>query len=386
MAYIPSWADNPNFQQGLQSFLQSVGKGFAPDFYARQTFQNMAQQDPNLIETISNMDDGQRETFNKNVLGSKNKNPLEKIGIGQKRMAREEQAAALAALTPAQIAERKAALAGTRTQTAIDRENTDNARKDALWPMQLEGAQIDLKGKKQKVDADTIALDEATRQSNEWKNTLARMPNVDSKEIVKLADAMVYKKPFDETVAARVTQDKVYGPILEAYVKSARDRLEIQSRKDITMLRTPQEKAYGLQVYKDQADNAANQLKLAQDNLSKLSLTEAYQHPEAYTEAQGRVKTAEENYNKLNEQYVDYSRKVYDIDIKSPEDFKALNLAQMIIDGTDPNARLENIKDPTMLAKVKAILGRATGNTTTPKPAVGKTGNTFGTGKNPFQR
>lgn len=125
--YVPSWAEQN--QENIRLMLQALAKGIAPDFYAQKAFEQLSQQDPGLIERISNMDDSQRAAYSR-TLGFKNKDPLKLIGAGPQRQAREQKQLFEKTATPEQLAEMQANQYGTRTQAQIDREGVENKQKD----------------------------------------------------------------------------------------------------------------------------------------------------------------------------------------------------------------------------------------------------------------
>ena len=385
MAYIPSWADNPTFQKGFQGFLQNLIAGVAPDFTARQRFQDLAAQDPTLIETISNMDDGSRETYSKEVLGAKNKNPLAKIGIGPKRAERERIAAARASLNPQQAAKSIATELGTKTPEELARESVLQGREDQLFPLQLEGAQVDLKGKRQKLESGDLELQQAKESEEKRRKLLEAIPDVDQNQLREYADSIVFRRQFkgDPNFAARVQSDQLLSPILKQYIDAASDRLRISAQRDIAELKTPQEKMWGFQFFKDAADNARLDRDKKQEVINKMGVAGPMLNPEAYAQAQADLAAAQKNYKTMNNAYIDYGKSKLGVSVESPEDQVAAQIAQAIISGQGTLQEFEaQNRNPTMLEKVKKILQGSTGFT--PKsssPPAGSLTNQFPTFK-----
>jgi hypothetical protein len=386
MAYLPNiFEQNPN---AIPDSLNGLIKAFAPDFVAQQRFDQLVQQNPALLDEIANMEDGQRETYSKS-LGAKNKNPLAKIGIGAKRKDREAEAAIIAGMTPEEAATYRANKVGFTPQAMIDRKKKTDAQGDltfdqgqALAPLQLEGAKIDLKGKQTRLDADTIELTTARDNLARNQALVAAIPKVEQETIKQLADSIVYRKPFkgDQQMAERVKGDKIYGPILQDYIQSAQNDLEIRSRKDLQNLRGPQEKQWAFQYLKDQADNAQNTLKSAEINLSKIdpNMVLTPEGQASYQQAQLAVQEAAKNAAEINNKYVEFGNRQFGLDVQSKEDRDAAEIVSAIFRGDITIEDVVARSSPAFAGKVKAAILASGRDVPAKKPSM------FGASPNPF--
>lgn len=190
MAYIPNFFEQN--QENIQKAMQSVAQGIAPDYYAQQTFQQMAQQNPGLIPEIANWDDSQRETFNKNVLKSKNKNPLASIGIGPQRKAREDKEKVLSLLTPGELQSQRAKEYNYIPQSDLDRTKVVQNQQDAAAAQNLDlGAQqFELGG--QNIELNKAKLKDLQDSRKALDDAILKYPTLKGINIGQVAKEAVY--------------------------------------------------------------------------------------------------------------------------------------------------------------------------------------------------
>jgi len=225
MTYIQSWADNPNLQQGFQGFLQNLLAGVAPDHTARQRFQQLVLNDPTLIERISNMDEGARETFSKTVLGAKNKNPLEKIGTGSVKAERDRIAKARANATPQQQLFSDAADIGVPTQADIDYQATTRQRAGITFETGQEAAKQEQVIRGQSIDQNKAKLDEMQTEKKRIDKAVAAYPNLQGVDIHSVASEAVFGRGNQALIVA-INQDKYGAKLLfDAAIKLKEDEI-----------------------------------------------------------------------------------------------------------------------------------------------------------------
>jgi hypothetical protein len=233
MAYIPSWSENPNTQRGLQSFFQSIAQGIAPDFYAQQTFNQMAQQDPNLVNVIADMDDGQRETFSK-ALGAKNKNPLAKIGVGAKRAERERIAAIRGGLTDQQKAIADAREVGTVVQADIDRQAKEREQADVIASQQVTRNE-------QAIAKDRFSLKRLDEAEALQKQSWDQYPELSDVNLERLADQVI--KGSANPLALKRIEGSPAELVLKEAVETRRKRMAHDEDIDMLGRRTAAERS-----------------------------------------------------------------------------------------------------------------------------------------------
>lgn len=359
MAYIPNFFEqNPNVVPGV---FQGLLQGLAPDFLAKQKFDQLVQQDPMLLEQIANMDDGQRATYSK-ALGAKNKNPLAAIGVGSKRKEREDEAKIIAGMTPDELATYRAGKIGFTPQAKIDRQKVVEGQQDTNFNQSQETFGLTKKNLENNIAKDDLELKAARTQHDRNEALLKAIPKVEQQTIKELADSIVFNRPFrgDPMLAERVKADRIYSSLLDDYVASNRNILEQNARKNLAELKTPQEKMWGFQFFKDAADNARADRDKAQQAIKDLGIVGAMD-PAKSQEAQARLALAQKNYETMNNAYIDYGKSKLGVSVESPEDQVAAQIAAAIVSGQGTLQEFEaSNRNPAMLEKVRKILSGAT--------------------------
>jgi len=274
MAYIPSWAET-YFPQLQQSF-QQIGKIIAPDYYAQETFKQLAQQDPTLVSRLSNMDDGERQVYSKNVLGARNKNPLESIGIGSERKAREDRVAAIKLLTPDELKSMQNRDLGVTSQADLDRKKVVEGQQDTSYGLNVSNAQQNLVSGQQAIDLNDFKFEDLKKSRAKLDEAMAAYPTLKGINIGHVAAEAVYGRG-DANLITMIQQDQGANELYESAKKQKVDEIaasysmrELMQRERNTRDRPKKEVINAdMQVLGQSLNEAQQELSRATTNITK---------------------------------------------------------------------------------------------------------------------
>lgn len=138
MPYIPGWWDEINKNGAISNLVQQLPQMIQPDNVANRRLQQMVQQNPMILEQMSNMDEGTRKLLEQS-LGFRKNAPISTLPVGAQRQERELNQRLLneAMATPEGAAEVRASRTGTLRANQREAEN-----------LSIQGAKQDLEYKK----------------------------------------------------------------------------------------------------------------------------------------------------------------------------------------------------------------------------------------------
>lgn len=189
--YLPGWWDMLNQNGAVTNVVKGIDKRLRPDAYANQNLQQAIQQNPMLLDQISNMDPTQRQML-ASGFGFKNENPFGGIAEGEQLTERKMKQDAIKSLTPEQMTQKKAKLAGVDTQESIDRTKVLQGREDTVFgqeqqKFQWEKELKDIQLPKAKSDAQLglILNQEKERAIKQVQDLRKKYPQIDIDGIMK---------------------------------------------------------------------------------------------------------------------------------------------------------------------------------------------------------
>lgn len=136
MQYIPGWWDQLGGQ--ITGFVDKAQQAFAPNFYAQKKLQELIQQNPNILQDFSNMDESQRALLAQGLGFKGGQNPIAGLQEGDQLSLKKEKQNALKNLTPDQKVQRASVITGTQTQENINRGRIEDQQKDAKFNLDQE--------------------------------------------------------------------------------------------------------------------------------------------------------------------------------------------------------------------------------------------------------
>lgn len=297
--YLPGWWDS--IQQNATGFVDKAQQALAPNFYANKKLQEAIQQNPQLLEQISNMDPSQRNLLAAGF-GFKKQNPFGNVAEGTKLKAekRMENAINTVTSTPEGVAELNARLTGTKT--AIERQ------KDTL---DLQKIQQDISGGATRNKLDSLKLKEVEKESVRLEKVLQQK----APDVAMVAKAVVAGKSIDPQTAERIGADPYLKATYDDYVRSLQIRMQTDASKYIASLKTPMEKQLGLDALKTQIMQAQQQLTEAtnytsgrEGMMNSMSMDEATK--ELYKQSLQMVPVLRMRIEQLNKVYIDNLKKM----------------------------------------------------------------------------
>lgn len=264
LPYIPGWWDS--IGQGVTGVVKQLPQVMQPDRIAQKRLQEMVQQNPEILEQFSNMDETTRNAFVQS-LGFKNQNPLSNVAVGSKRKLREEEEGVIASATPEQLAERRGKIGGFSTTAEIARRKIEEDRKDAVFKMTQELSELNksILGSK---------ITETARQEKMIAAAQAKYPELSKVDLTGAVRNMMYKGIApDPMLMDAVTNSPGAALIVESLMKVEMEKMQQAARVRLQTMKDPNENAIflrGLSEYGRQLNAETQRLqtdiKLAMEN------------------------------------------------------------------------------------------------------------------------
>ena len=268
--YLPGWWDEINAGGAASNLFKQLPGLIQPDNVANKKLQEAIQQNPQLLEQISNMDPSQRNLLAAGF-GFKKQNPFGNVAEGAKLKDQNETAAAVAALTPEQKAQRAASKAGVSTQEDLIRKRVLQGREDKTFDQTTNLNDLNIQILNGKVK-DMKDLDKTIDAAKVKYPTLS---NINMRQLAKNA-VRGTGTPMDNQLMTAIQADPGANEIfnlaktaeLKAYENELSIRLARQKDPNTNMLYLRTLMEIGNQ-YNDQEARLTQQKKLAMDELSK---------------------------------------------------------------------------------------------------------------------
>lgn len=173
--YMPGLWDS--IKPEAMGFVNELVKSTHPDHFAEEKFKQMIQQNPDLINQISNMDDTQRSSFIK-AMGFVKNNPVAGLAPGAERLQREQNAEVIKGLSPDERKVYSFGKAGAATQESIDANRAAVATKAAQ-----EGRDATKFGWEKQINDLEMPVNAVTAET---KMVLAKQQQRDVNELIEL--------------------------------------------------------------------------------------------------------------------------------------------------------------------------------------------------------
>lgn len=289
--YLSGWWDEINKGNAASNLFARLPEMIQPDRVAGKRYQEMIQQNPMLIESLSNMDDTQRQAF-ASALGFRdyNKSGFGNIAPGEKLLERREMQDFLRTATPEQREIRLAGKAGTKT-------TKDISQADQLFGLNVKGAEQTVTLNEQKLKLQDMELKEKTEMQTLVDTLRAKYPN----EQINLQKSMTdfVSGKINTPELQRITTDPTIAPAFNTLLELYKERIRLAAQTNIASLKGPQEKLLGIQFLQQGVDNAQAKINAAQSALSKLGLAGyVVQRPE-YDAAKSELESAQAEHKQL---------------------------------------------------------------------------------------
>lgn len=180
---LPGWWDQ--IAPSAMGFVENLQRAVAPNFYANQRLQQMAQKDPTIMATIANLGREEQDALAQ-AMGFRGQNPFGSLPVGMERqeaMTQQDLRNKGRALDPEGAAVGAVPGARTRTQQALD------ALKPKMAEQTMLKADIDIDSAILGNEAAEIVLNERKRALAQLEELRARTPGFDPIGLVQRAFA-----------------------------------------------------------------------------------------------------------------------------------------------------------------------------------------------------
>lgn len=297
--YLPGWWDMLNQNGAVTNVVKGIDKRMRPDAYANQNLQQAIQQNPMLLDQISNMDPTQRQML-ASGFGFRNENPFGGIAEGQKIKDQKEMDSLKASMTPEAKQEYNANKLGVKTDTERKAQN-----------LSIQKLEQDIQNGMVSGKLNALKLNELERESKRLESVLTKT----APDVAAVARSVVAGRSIDPQTAERIGADPYLKATYDDYVRSLQLRMQTDASKYIASLKTPVEKQLGLDALKVQIMQTQQQLTEATNftsgrdgMLNQMSYDPAVQ--ETYKNSLTMIPTLRKRIEQLNQVYVNNLKKL----------------------------------------------------------------------------
>jgi hypothetical protein len=253
LPYIPGWWDE--ISKNAMGLAQQLPEQFQPQRVAQKRLQEMVQQNPAVLEQLANMDPGQRQLFESTMRLPQG--VVQGMAPGMARTEFNEKQGAISNLTPDQVAERQAGLAGVTPQEDILFKRGQRKREEEAFAVDLQTGKLNL-------EILTGNVKNMQRTEKMIEEGLAKYGTVDGMNIRSLVTDFVRKgKDINPLQALVIGQHPGAASLFDAAFKLELAKMEDESRQRIASIRSPEEATISLRA----AAEVGNQLNDAEARL-----------------------------------------------------------------------------------------------------------------------
>jgi hypothetical protein len=293
--YLPGWWDEINKGNAASNLFARLPEMIQPDRVAGKRYQEMIQQNPMLIESLSNMDDTQRQAF-ASALGFRdyNKSGFGNIAPGEKLLERRELQDFLKTATREQREIRLAGKAGTKT-------TKDISQADQLFGLNVKGAEQTVTLNEQKLKLQDMELKEKTEMQTLVDTLRAKYPN----EQINLQKSMVdfVSGKINTPELQRITTDPTIAPAFNTLLELYKERIRLAAQTNIASLKGPQEKLLGVQFLQQGVDNALQKINAARQAIKDAGIFGQIQQTPEFVNANRMLTDAQTEHKQLVEAF-----------------------------------------------------------------------------------
>lgn len=223
MEYIPGFWDQ--LAPSATGFVDKLLRTVNPNHFAQQDFNKIVQQNPQVLQQLSNMNPQERELYAQSLGYKGGVNPFAQMAEGTQSQAakldlgnkkRVAGAFERASATPQGQAQVDAALTGTKTPEQLAQEKSTFEMQQKLGQLNLDLSEL------KKVDL--------TRSQKIVDAAFAAHPTLDSKTVNATLDAMFKGQPVDPQLANRIQADPGASDLFQLAYKIRLQRMEEEAR------------------------------------------------------------------------------------------------------------------------------------------------------------
>lgn len=187
---LPGWWDQ--IGPSVQDFISKIGPVLRPDETAQNKYEKLVQQDPSIVQRLSNMNQEERRQFAKG-LGARNLDIFGAMPEGAQLKQQNRISSAWDSITgnsQAQ-AEANAGITGTQTQAARDRAQVVQGQEDKKFALNMSNLSTD-------GDLKKLQLQREQELKDQIEKTKKQFPNMDVFRLVKVMGGDLPAQPGDQ--------------------------------------------------------------------------------------------------------------------------------------------------------------------------------------------
>jgi hypothetical protein len=334
--YLPGWWDQ--LAPSATKFVDSAQHALAPNFYANKKFEEMVQQNPLILDQLSNLNPEQRGAFAKSLgYTTPDNSPIANLPEGETLKERKLKAKAMETLSPDQQNQMFSKIFGVSTQEEIAQGRKEAGQKDTIF-----GQTVGINNQNKKLNEFKIKAGELETKEAEYTDLInnqirVKYPSANINVKTTLND-MLSGKPNSEVLQA-IRLDKGLSTAFDQLYNLYKDRLGYQAQYGIASMKNPAEKAYGVKYIQDAVDNSFNIITMLKDRLNKITLGQEIASPETKDQLEQQLKSEVDNHTTLSKAFNTSIKETFGKTI--PGAIGVLSNTEAGVSGTNPTQSLK---------------------------------------------